>query len=132
METLCVYCFLEKNESFLIWMDMNGSMLFCFSEIMALFPYFLRSLRIKKMFDIREIYWRTDRMPKELILKWREFRVLSIFLSCLFAFATVYMILDRIFNVLPNYNTLGTIVEEWYPIHAIVDQIGMRTQFSID
>lgn len=48
-------------------MDFNGSMLISFSELMAIFPYILRSLRIKKMFDFREIYWETDKMPKDKI-----------------------------------------------------------------
>ena len=76
--------------------------------------------RIKKMFDFREMYWETDKMPKDLIRQWCEVRVMFFFLGGLFVFGGIYMGLDRVFNVLPNYNSMGTIIEAWYPqIHVV-------------
>lgn len=130
---MCIICWLKKNKAFYVGMDINGSMILCFSEIMALFPYFLRSLRIKKMFDFREIYWQTNRMPKELIRKWRESRVMTIFLACLFGFGITYIILDRLFNIFPNYNSMGTYIEQWFPfMHYYNDSVGMVSMYSMD
>ena len=50
--------------------DFNGLMIMGFSEPLALIPYLLRSLRIKQLFDARELYCDTDRIPKEIIWKW--------------------------------------------------------------
>ena len=58
-------------------------MLIITSEILAIFPYFLRSLRIKKIFKARDIYCDTGILPKEMIRKCDEFRVVKIFLFCL-------------------------------------------------
>lgn len=57
-----------------------------------------------------------------------------IFLASLFAIGISYMTLDRVFNVLPNYNSMGTIIEAWYPnyIHIYNQDISMKTQFSLD
>ena len=119
-QKLCIKCFLESNSWFVILMDINGGMLISFSELMAILPYFIRSLRIKKMFDFREMYWETDKMPKDLIRQWCEVRVMFFFLGGLFVFGGIYMGLDRVFNVLPNYNSMGTIIEAWYPqIHVV-------------
>ena len=119
-QKLCIKCFLESNSWFVVLMDINGGMLISFSELMAILPYFLRSLRIQKMFDFRELYWETDKMPKDLIRKWSEARVMFFFLMGLFICGIIYMSLDRVFNVLPNYNSMGTIIEAWYPqIHVV-------------
>lgn len=115
-------------------MDVNGSMLISFSELMAIGPYILRSHRIKKMFDFREIYWETEKMPKERISKWREARVMFYFILGLFIIGISYMCLDLVFNVFPNYNSMGTIIEAWYPqqLHIVTQDIDMKTQFSLD
>lgn len=91
-------------------------MILCLSEFMVVIPYFLRSLRIKKMFDAREIYWQTDKMPKEMIKRWREKRIMIIFLGTLLFFATIYIILDYDSKILPNYNVMSTIAEAWQDI----------------
>jgi hypothetical protein len=46
---------------FLVWMsDVNVSMLMPFSENLGLIPYLLRSLRIQKMFSVRDKYCELD------------------------------------------------------------------------
>ena len=53
-------------------------------EYLALMPYLLRSLRIKKIFQAREEYMKTKKIPRELIENWFENRVLKILtLTCI-------------------------------------------------
>ena len=51
-----------------------------FSEFTAIVPYLLRALRIKKLFDAREIYCDQNKMPRDLIWKWREKNLIKWFL----------------------------------------------------
>lgn len=37
--------------------DINGYMIVCFSSPLAIIPYLLRSLRLRKMYEARQIYW---------------------------------------------------------------------------
>lgn len=115
-ERTCIKCWLLKNQNFVHFINLNGTMILCLSEFMVVIPYFLRSLRIKKMFDAREIYWQTDKMPKEMIKRWREKRIMIIFLGTLLFFATIYIILDYDSKILPNYNVMSTIAEAWQDI----------------
>ena len=64
-------------------------MILTFSEPMALIPYLLRSLRIKKMFTAREIYVDTGRMPKTMIWNWMERRVSTMLILGLFIYAFI-------------------------------------------
>ena len=50
-----------------VFSDINGALIFCFSEMLAIIPYLLRSYRIRKLYEAREIYWITDKMPKKKI-----------------------------------------------------------------
>ena len=46
-----------SNVDFWSWYaDLNGRMILPLSEMLAIIPYLLRSLRIQKMFEAREIY----------------------------------------------------------------------------
>ena len=46
------------------------------SENLALMPYMLRSIRIRKMFDARDISCKAGRIPKDMIQAWSERRLL--------------------------------------------------------
>ena len=68
-------------------------MILCMSEIIAIGPYVLRSFRIQKMFYAREEYCKTGNIPKDLIQKWNELRVIKIFIiSVAFFFFIVSLI----------------------------------------
>jgi hypothetical protein len=87
------------KQKFLIWFaDANGYMLLCFSEVLAIVPYLLRSLRIQNMFKAREIYCNTDVMPKQMIWKWREARIIRIFMSIVIISSSVYTVLGFLQN----------------------------------
>lgn len=119
-QDICVKCWVVENDTFIKFADINGSMLFCLSEILAIFPYFLRALRIKKMFDARESYWQSELiqqtpiMPKRMIAKWEENRVMCIFLVITLIYGITYMCLDLVFRILPNYNSMSTVIDIWY------------------
>jgi hypothetical protein len=56
-----------------IWfVDFGGRLILPVSEMLAILPYLLRSLRIQKMFQAREIFCQTDMIPKRMIWKWKE------------------------------------------------------------
>ena len=56
-------------------------MLVGISSPLALVPYFLRSLRIRKLFELREVYCDTEKMPKGEIWNWREQRVIKLLVT---------------------------------------------------
>jgi len=60
-----------------------------YSEFLAIVPYLLRALRIKKLFDAREVYCDTGKMPKKVIWKWREGNVAQWFMFGLIGFAWI-------------------------------------------
>ena len=64
-------------------------------EYCAIIPYVLRSLRIKKMFKMREKYLKTQKIPRKNIQQWNEKRVLAILMiSCLtYSSITIFLIL---------------------------------------
>ena len=94
--------------------DANGYMILCFSEVLAIVPYLLRSLRIQKMFQAREIYAKTDSMPKRMIWNWREARIIRIFLANVILGTALYMTLGFLCSAgvieldLPNYYVLSS------------------------
>lgn len=89
------------------------------SEFLAILPYLLRSLRIQKVFEAREIYYITDEIPKKIIHKWSEERILKIFLPILFVVSGVVITCGMLMKTqnsvqnnipnyfIPNYNTLS-------------------------
>jgi hypothetical protein len=93
-------------------------MIVSFSEPLALLPYLLRSLRIKKLYDAKEIYFDTKKIPKLIIWNWRETNITKKLLTGLFIFATLSITWSMlcIYNfqnaylgnniMIPNYNTL--------------------------
>ena len=97
-------------------------MLFAFSEPLALIPYLLRAMRIKKIFEARDIYYESDKMPKKMIAKWKENVLIGILLAYLSVYAFVGMTYsfinfwfcrehddDSTFfcKSLPNFNTVS-------------------------
>lgn len=64
--------------------DICGNLIATFSAPLALIPYLLRSFRIRKMFDSRDEYCKTDKIPRESIQRWSEDRVIKILISFLF------------------------------------------------
>lgn len=54
-------------------------------------PYVVRSIRIKKMFEYREIYVLTDKIPRHDIRKWDESRLTKniIILSSIYTLAVI-------------------------------------------
>ena len=95
--------------------DINGLMILNFSEILASLPYLLRSLRIQKMFEAREIYYLNDRIPKQMIAKWDEVRIIKIMLPIVALFGVVATTFGMVFypfgSYIPNYNSLS--VPSW-------------------
>lgn len=76
--------------------DLNGIMIVGFSEPLAIIPYLLRALRVKKLFDAREIYCDTDKMPRKFICMWRENNLIKKFLLVLFVVSSLLMVFEMI------------------------------------
>jgi hypothetical protein len=77
------------------------------SEMLAILPYLLRSLRIQKMFEAREIYCNEERIPKKMIWQWKEGRLTKILIPTVLivgggVVAAGYMRLKVV-----NYNSLS-------------------------
>lgn len=108
-------------------------MLICFSEVLAIVPYLLRSLRIQKMFSAREIYCITDLMPKNMIWRWREDRIIKIFLSIVLFVTAVYMTLGFL-NV---YGIISMDIPNWYSLsvpmqmHGKICRVAMTRDMGI-
>ena len=89
----------RKAEHMKFWnyfTDVNGLMISSFSELLAITPYVLRSLRIQKMFEAREHYYMKDEIPKQRIRRWNEGRILKIFFSIMSIVAVVDLVLGSI------------------------------------
>ena len=54
-----------------------------FSELLALIPYLLRSVRLGKIFEARDAYCRSGKLPQKMIEKWSEKNVIKYFLIIL-------------------------------------------------
>lgn len=120
----CMKAWTNENKSTAIFADLNGLMIINFSEFLALGPYLLRALRIQKMFEAREIYYNYGAIPKSMIQRWDECRILKIATpilvlvsSCFIAFGMV----EEADIYVPNYNSLS------YPMvnNGSFDQIRM-------
>lgn len=59
---------------------------------------------------------------------------MTIFLSSLFVFAICYITLDWAFNVFPNYNSMGTYIDQWFPFNHVYNSKThhMQSQYSYD
>jgi hypothetical protein len=79
----CFSDWLSSNWFMSIFADVNGLMIMSISEPLALVPYVLRSFRIKKLFSESEKFINSDKIQKKEIWKWREMRIIKIFLIAL-------------------------------------------------
>lgn len=59
-----------------IFEKVNRHLLFSISHELAILPYLLRSLRIKRMFQLREQYCSDGKLPRKSIERWSENRVI--------------------------------------------------------
>ena len=62
-----------------------------FSEPLAFLPFILRAVRISKLFEAREIYCDTDKMPKDMIWRWKEANIIKKFFIFLMLWAVISM-----------------------------------------
>ena len=112
-KAICFARWITGHENGRFWKqftDLNGLMVLNFSEIIIIFPYLLRSLRIKKMFEAREQFYMTEKIPKKMIAQWDEKRILKIFLPAVFVFAIIaftFGLIKKTYAVIPNYNALS-------------------------
>jgi hypothetical protein len=71
----CFKKWIFSHENHNLWSLANAICLNSFGSWLALVPYMVRSYRIKKMFQFREIYVQTGKMPRHDIHKWDESRI---------------------------------------------------------
>ena len=60
---------------------------------MAIFPFTLRALRIRRLFAARDKYWITDKMPKEKIKEICEIKIIKTFAKIGILVIIIYIIL---------------------------------------
>jgi hypothetical protein len=84
----------------------------CLSQPLAIVPYLFRSLRLRKMYEARQIYWLDNKMPKKMIKNWNEKRLAFYLLFLMLLFSTLYLVLSYYSDnfKLPCYNTLSFLV----------------------
>jgi hypothetical protein len=102
-------------------------MILCFSEVLAIVPYLLRSLRIQKMFKAREIYCDTETMPKRMIWNWRETRVIKIFMSSVAFGTALYMAL----GFLSSYKVIELDVPNYYVLSSPMKLSGKMCKIEL-
>ena len=97
-----------------------------FSEFLAIVPYLLRALRIKKLFDAREVYCDSGKMPKKVIWKWRERNVIKWFMIGLTCFAVITITaqmtciyLGGKLMILPNANSVSQPMSNYWSNDAL-------------
>ena len=96
----------DDKEGFRAFSYFNGIMVIYISEYLAIGPYILRSMRIQRMFTSRDIYYRTEVMPRMQIEKWTEKRIIKIYLIVLvFIFIAIGATYKFSFH-LTSYNLL--------------------------
>ena len=82
--------------------NMNSHMLFPISENLAILPYVIRAIRIRKLFACREIYCNEDKMPKQKIQGLSEKRMLMMLglfmMTMLFGSIVLFMTDNRFFT----------------------------------
>ena len=75
-----------------IWFnDLNGLMLMGMSQPLAIIPYYMRSIRISKMYELRDEYYddANGNIPKEKISKYRERRLIKIMMIIICSYALI-------------------------------------------
>ena len=60
----CIDSCIDKDSYLFRINDLNGYMMVCLSQPLAIVPYLFRSLRLRKMYEARQIYWLDNKMPK--------------------------------------------------------------------
>jgi hypothetical protein len=99
--------YLNDHKSFGIAADVNGQMLLPFSEMIALFPYMLRSLRISNIFKVRDQYCNNGDLNVRQIRKWHEKRVIKWFFVALVVDVLFISLIKLIKDLhLYSYNSL--------------------------
>ena len=73
----------EKYKFILNITDFTGLFVQTVSEVLAILPYVLRSLRVKKMFQARDSYYDSNKIPRTMIKKWSEKRIIKILIIIL-------------------------------------------------
>lgn len=76
------------------------------SEYLAIGPYILRSMRIQRMFTARDIYYRTDLMPRTLIERWTEKRIIKYYLLAMLLIIVVLGVTYNFNFHFTSYNLL--------------------------
>jgi len=79
---------------------------------MAIFPFALRALRIRRLFAARDKYWITDKMPKEQIKEICEMRIIKTFVKIGISMLIIYIILLTIILLSTKNQDLLVIREE--------------------
>lgn len=100
-----------NNEVSQIWIgivELSGRMLLPISEMLAILPYLLRSLRIQKMFKAREIYCEQGQIPKRMIWNWKEPRIIQILVPTVLIFGGFYVGIGYFsYHKIVTFNTLS-------------------------
>ena len=89
------------------YVDLSGRMILPISEMLAIVPYLMRSLRIQKMFEAREIYCDEERIPKQMIWRWKEGSIIKIMVPIILIFGGVIIALGFAGIVSINFNILS-------------------------
>ena len=89
------------------YVDLSGRMILPISEMLAIVPYLMRSLRIQKMFEAREIYCDEERIPKQMIWRWKEGSIIKIMVPIIMIFGGVIIALGFAGIVSINFNILS-------------------------
>ena len=97
----------EVNTYWLWYVDISGMMIVPISEMLAILPYLLRSLRIQKMFEAREIYCNEERIPKRMIWKWKDERIAKILVLTVIVLGSAVVTAGFMGVGIINYNTLS-------------------------
>ena len=108
-----------------------------FSEFLAIVPYLLRALRIKKLFDAREVYCDTDKMPKKEIWNWREGNVIKWFMIGLISFSVVTITAEMVciyhggkLMILPNINSVSQPMSKYWSHDALFVKENINASFN--
>jgi hypothetical protein len=78
------------------------------SEMLAILPYLLRSLRIQKMFEAREIFCNEERIPKRMIWRWTEERLIKILLPIVLLLGGAVVVAGYFGFKDANFNSLSS------------------------
>jgi hypothetical protein len=78
------------------------------SEMLAILPYLLRSLRIQKMFEAREIFCNEERIPKRMIWRWTEERLIKILLPTVLVLGGAVVVAGYFGLKDANFNSLSS------------------------